>query len=565
MLGNREKHPIVEWEYCPADNPLSDILENLIIEHRERTRSHAPYTFLELVRLAKHGATEEKPVMPFYLVNEDARKAAIRERGPDAVRDEFHTFKTNFQAYEEKTHQAKAALDLLKNRSLDGEITPQGYRDYLSSFEADLPFLFGIRKLPLPEYMRKTHTYITAGSGMGKSTVLRDMAYHYAKDAGTSLVVIDPHGSLAEAIARFDIPGLDDRLIYFHPYLGKGVFPVLNPLETKNKDPRIVSIAAEEFVRQFRILLRDADNTTSQQMESILRPCVKALMLREKPSTLTDLAAFLEPENKEKATESLPYFEEARRILPNPADRHFLETDFYSAGYKQTKLSIRTRLRMLMGSDAIYRCVNGASTIDLRKAINTPGSVILFNLSGVGQEVTDTLGRFFTGMMQSFAMECETIPEEFRPQTHFFIDECQRFVNASIEKILTESRKYGLYLTLAQQIVGNGMDGDLERVVLGNSGIKVCGFNEHKSLGTMSKNMGIAEAELKTLRRHEFYARGTEIFPFRFKTSNIERFISPEAWKARKARQLAQFYRSPDDSPRTSQDSTASSEFNHQI
>ena len=561
-------HNLVDESLCRFYVPLHlkpHLLEELVIEHRKRTRQADPYTFRELVRLAKHGATEEKPVMPFYLVNEDARKAAIRERGADAVRDEFNAFKTRFQAYEEKTHQAQATLDRLKNRSLDGEITPEGYRHYLSGFKADLPFLFGIRKFPLPEYMRETHTYITAGSGMGKSTVLCDMAYHYAKDAGASLVVIDPHGDLAESIARFDIPGLDDRLIYFHPYLSKGAFPILNPLETKSKDPRTVSIAAEEFVRQFRILLRDADNTTSQQMESILRPCVKALMLRDKPSTLTDLAAFLEPENREKATESLAYYEEARRILPNPADRHFLETDFYSAGYKQTKLSIRTRLRMLMGSDAIYRCVNGPSSIDLRKAMNTPGKVILFNLSGVGQEVTDTLGRFFTGMIQSFAMEREAIPEQFRPKTHFFIDECQRFVNTSIEKILTESRKYGLYLTLAQQIVGNGMDGDLERVVLGNSGIKVCGFNEHKSLSTMAKNMGIPDAELKTLRQYEFYARGTNLYPFRFKTSNISRFVSPEAWKARKENQIARFYRSPDAPPPTSLESLNSGEFNHQI
>lgn len=563
-VGHSKKHS-VEWDYSPADNPLSPLLEDAILSHREKTSGQGPYTYRELTRIAKHGAPEEKPVLPFHLDNEDARKAAIRERGADAIRQEFQTFKNHFQAYAEKTHRAAATLDRLKSRSPDGEITPESYRDYLSGFATDLPFLFGIRKFPLPEYMRETHTYITAGSGMGKSTVLRDMAYHYARDEGASLVVIDPHGSLAEAIARFDIPGLDDRLIYFHPYLGRGVFPVLNPLETKNKDPRSVSIAAEEFVRQFRVLLKDADNTTSQQMESILRPCVKALMLREKRSTLADLAAFLEPENKEKATESLPYFEEARAILPNPADRHFMETDFYSAGYKQTKLSIRTRLRMLMGSDAIYRCVNGPSTIDLAKAMNSRGKVVVFNLSGVGQEVTDTLGRFFTGMIQSFAMDREHIPEAFRPKTHFFIDECQRFVNASIEKILTESRKYGLYLTLAQQIVGNGMDGDLERVVLGNSGIKVCGFNEHKSLSTMSKNMSIPEAELKTLRPYSFYASGPSLYPIRFKTSNIERFISDEAWNARKAAQITKYYRRPDTASDPAPTTLDTSEFRHKL
>jgi hypothetical protein len=544
-----EGHPIkhsVSWEYIPAENPFSPELATAIISYRERTKRHDPYTYAEFLHIAAHGEPEAAPVLPFHIENREARKAAIRERGAETIRAEFEAYKILSQTHAEKTHHAQAALDFLKSLSPDGEVTAETYRRYLSGFQTDLPFLFGIRHYPLPEYMRETHTYITAGSGMGKSTVLRDMAYHYAKDEDSpSLIVIDPHGSLAESIARFDIPDLEKRLIYFQPYLGKGVFPILNPLETRSKDPRVVSIAAEEFVRQFRVLLRDADNATSQQMESILRPCVKSLMLREKPSTLSDLAAFLEPETKEKAKESLPYYEEARTILPNPADRHFMETDFYSVGYKQTKLSIRTRLRMLMGSDAIFRCMNGVSTFDLRKAMNTRGKIILFNLSGVGQEVTDTLGRFFTGMIQSFAMERENIPEPFRPKTHFFIDECQRFVNPSIEKILGETRKFGLYLTLAQQIVGNGMSSDLERVVLGNSGIKVCGQNEHKSLSTMSKNMSIPEAELKTLRPHQFYASGASFPPIRFRTANIERFVSGEAWQARKRHQLESYYRSP--------------------
>lgn len=554
----------VEWVYDLSENPLSPILESEIHAHREtykRDRESSghppelPYTYRELLRLARHGSTEAKLVLPFHLSDDRARGEAIRTRGAADVRAEFEAFKIHFQTYAQNTHHAKATLDALKTLSPDGEISPEIYRRYLSRFETDLPFLFGLRHYPLPESYRRTHTYIAAASGMGKSTVLRDMAYQYGKDPDSpSLIVIDPHGGLAEAIARFDLPDMEDRLIYFKPHLTKGCTPVLNPIETKNKDDRVVNTAAEEFIGQFKILLKDADNVTTQQMEAVLRPCVKALMLRSAPSTLADLVAFLEPTKKgrEDARESLAYFQEALEILPNPSDRHFLETDFYSPNYSQTKLSLRTRFRSLMGTDAIYHAVCGASTFDLRKAMNRRGSIIVFNLSGIGTSATDTLGRFFVGMIQSIAQEREAIPEEYRPQTHLLIDECQRFINHSTEKILTEARKFGLYLTLAQQIVGHGMDSKLEQIVLGNSGIKVCGLSDHKSLMTMSKNMQIDDKELKTLRKYEFYASGANFPPLRFKTANIQSDIvrtkllgeeDASRWVARQAEQRTRFYR----------------------
>jgi hypothetical protein len=559
----------VDWVYELNENPLSPILESEIRAHRETCEpdptpsGHARaisspflYTYREICRLAKHGSIEAKPVLPFHLSDDRARREAIRTRGAEAVRAEFDTFQIHFQTYAQKKHHAKATLDRLKTLSPDGEISPEIYRRYLSRFEAALPFLFGLRRYPLPESYRRSHTYIAAASGMGKSTILRDMAYQYGKDPDSpSLIVIDPHGQLAEAIARFDLPNMEDRLIYFKPHLARGVSPVLNPLETKNKDPRIVNTATEEFIGQFKILLKDADNVTSQQMEAVLRPCVKALMLRSAPSTLADLVAFLEPTGKggeKDARESLAYFQEALEILPNPSDRHFLETDFYSPNYSQTKLSLRTRFRSLMGTDAIYHAVCGESTFDLRKAMNRRGSIVVFNLSGIGTNATDTLGRFFVGMIQSTAQEREAISEEYRPQTHLFIDECQRFINYSTEKILTEARKFGLYLTLAQQIVGHGMDSKLEQIVLGNSGIKVCGHSDHKSLATMSKNMQIDDKELKTLRKFEFYASGSSFPPLRFKTANIKSDIvhtsllgeeDASRWIARQADQRARYYR----------------------
>lgn len=52
---------------------------------------------------------------------------------------------------------------------------------------------------------------------------------------------------------------------------------------------------------------------------------------------------------------------------------------------------------------------------------------------------------------------------------HLFIDETQNFISDRIKETLAEARKFGLHLTLAQQIIGQEMDTQLEEVVLGNT------------------------------------------------------------------------------------------------
>ena len=56
-----------------------------------------------------------------------------------------------------------------------------------------------IRPFPFTETDRMRHTYLTGGSGAGKSEAMKVIIHHYiARDPSTALVVIDPHGEFAE-------------------------------------------------------------------------------------------------------------------------------------------------------------------------------------------------------------------------------------------------------------------------------------------------------------------------------------------------------------------------------
>ena len=74
-----------------------------------------------------------------------------------------------------------------------------------------------------------------------------------------AIVLIDPHGDMAEEIARFKefrrYPK-KDRLVYIDPVLREDAFPSLNPFFNKDKSERNIRLMAQEIKRILDVLLK---------------------------------------------------------------------------------------------------------------------------------------------------------------------------------------------------------------------------------------------------------------------------------------------------------------------
>ncbi|MBA6397594.1 TraM recognition domain-containing protein [Colwellia sp. BRX10-4] len=62
-------------------------------------------------------------------------------------------------------------------------------------------------------------------------------------------------------------------------------------------------------------------------------------------------------------------------------------------------------------------------------------------------------GRFIVGLLRIIALQRTNIVIHKRVPILLFIDEFQNFISSDIEKALTQLRKYGLHLVLANQYV----------------------------------------------------------------------------------------------------------------
>jgi hypothetical protein len=475
-----------------------------------------------------------------------SRVVSIRERmqkiGNAERRKEFdrqHRDNIYFYADHNAPHPQESHLA----RIFDPDRFTHDWAGYLAYLAAVAPSLCGFfyRRLPvlIPEDARKRHTYITGQSGSGKSELLKVLFNAYLRShAPVSLVLIDPHGDLAEQVARFPGVANSGRLVYLHPTLAPDFTPTINPFELADQSETAVHVMAEQIASVFDELMRKSGHATfTGNMGALLIPCISTL-LRRPGSTIRDLQTFMD----DKRNRAL--FEEGCRS-PVQAHRDFFHERFYEKQFESTKSALYTRIQSLLNSPVLYRLLVGPSTVNLEAAVNA-GKIIVFALpkGGIGAETSPTFGSFVLAMLQGLAIRRESVPESQRVPVHVFVDECQNFLSPSVQTILTESRKYGLHLTLAQQTFAQDMDRDLAAAVIGNTAVKIAGMNDVKTLKPMDERMGVGIEVMQKLAVGQFFVKVSGNTPaFKLIVPRIRDHIDADAWGAVKVNQLAAHYR----------------------
>lgn len=400
------------------------------------------------------------------------------------------------------------------------------------------------RRLPISEQARERHTYITGGTGSGKTEAIKVLIHHYVARYKTAVVVIEPHGDLAQQVAQWrEFRDDPERLVYIDPALDiENITPIFNPLDIPDSErvPLLVNKAAKEIVEVFKEILQ---GEFSARMETLLTACIAALLLR-KGSTLRDLIRFFDDGNNK----DLIAFAKNHLRGELALYREFFETEFFKDSLSPTKQSVKMRLYSFLPG-FFERITVGQSTFDFEAALKAR-KVVIFNLSKtkLGEAESAVLGRFIMARLKSFAFEQGRIEDESkRVPVHAFIDECQNYITPSIEVILNEARKYHVHLTLAQQIIGYGMENETKKAVLSNTAVKITGRNARHTLEAIAKETDAPIEELERLHVGEFHIKSgarksvkVRMPTHRLKTKGA---MNPSEWDAVRQDQISRYYK----------------------
>lgn len=448
-------------------------------------------------------------------------------------------------------------------RLLDMEICPreytptfQGYVAYLCDLDAR--FSDEIQKLArpstFPEEGRKEHTLIVAPTNWGKSELIKALAYHHVQRGDAAVIVLDPGGDLAKQIARW--PELGERLVYVEPELKAGMTVGINPLDGAGLDERgrnhvaeILATAIEEIV---------GAGLTAHMMNLALYCATVLLSVRG--ATLRDLGLMCRPlpkgggrdaRNKPigaQTANDARYLElmKAAQSYARPSVAAFFQDEWVAENYEPTRAALRARVRGLLSRIDLEGMLDGAATLRLEDAVNAR-KVILVNLAKFGPDASAAVGRLLVAAIAGLARRrAELAAGAERVPVHLFVDEATTMVSTQMVRALAELRKYGLHLTLAQQVGGAGFSKEQRDVLFKNTGIKFIG----KTDAEFFKLADAPEArhELPKIQRGEFWVQwghGAELRRLRVRSdlAGWSHGIDDAAWAARVDQQVAAWYR----------------------
>jgi hypothetical protein len=318
---------------------------------------------------------------------------------------------------------------------------------------------------------RERHMYIIGGTGNGKTTML---FYQILQDirSGNGVAVLDPHGDLAERILRY-IP--EERLndvIYLNPDdlaypIGMNLLELSPDLEGDDllREKDLITEAAISVLRK----IFSEDDSGGHRIEYVLRNTIQTALTLEAPTLFTIFELLNDAKYRRKIVKNL----EDKNL------RDFWNNELGKAGDMQ-------KVKMAAGITAkIGRFLFSASA---RRMIEQPKSTINFEdiLAGrqilvcnfskglLGEDTSALFGTTVLAKLQTASLRRARIGQGERTPYYLYVDEFQNFATTSFVQMLSEARKYKLFLTMAEQSTSQQDEQRLVNIILANVGTVVC-------------------------------------------------------------------------------------------
>lgn len=359
----------------------------------------------------------------------------------------------------------------------------------------------------LTEQERERHVYIIGGTGNGKTTMLQ---YQIVQDMqnGKGLAVIDPHGDMAEILLRHVPPERIKDVVYFNP--DDLEYPIgLNLLEltpglTGNELLREKDIITESVVSVFRKIFSDED-TGGHRIEYVLRNTIQTALTLPDATLFTVFDLLNDPKFRKPVIKTL----EDKNLI------NFWKNELGKAGDMQkVKMSagITAKIgRFLFSASARQILEQPKSTIDFDDIINS-GKILICNFSKglLGEDTSELFGITVLAKLQLASLRRARLAQQERRAFYLYVDEFQNFATQSFVQMLSESRKYKLFMTMAEQSTSQQDDQQMVSIILANVGTVICfrtGNPQDERLLLPLFAPYIDQGEISNLSSFNFYAK----------------------------------------------------------
>ena len=354
---------------------------------------------------------------------------------------------------------------------------------------------------------RERHVYIIGGTGNGKTTML---LYAIVQDInnGKGLAVLDPHGDLAETILRHIPEERIKDVIYLNPDdlshpIGVNLLE-LDPNLTGDDLLREKDLITESTISVLRKIFSD-DDSGGHRIEYVLRNAIQTALTLEGANLFTIFRLLNDAKFR-------------RVVIKNLKDedlKNFWNNELGKAGEMQrVKMSagITAKIgRFLFSASAKRMLEQEKSTIDFDNILDS-GKILICNFSKglLGEDTSTLFGTTILAKLQVASLRRARLNQSKRKPFYLYVDEFQNFATMSFVQMLSEARKYKLFLTMAEQSTSQQDQQRLVDIILANVGTVVCfrsGSPADERYVLPLFYPYIEQGEIANLSAYNFYAR----------------------------------------------------------
>ncbi|RMH78715.1 MAG: DUF87 domain-containing protein [Calditrichaeota bacterium] len=366
----------------------------------------------------------------------------------------------------------------VRHRPLPREIALLGTKSKTEGLKIGVNQYMGFsHPVSLNEKDRRQHLYVVGQTGTGKTTLLKSMILSDI-EAGQGLAVIDPHGDLFDELLGYIPPHRMEDVVILDPTDME--YPVgLNILECQQQEERYFVV--REFKAIMEKLLVDQYGLSGKEFSGPIfwQHTQMNLLLTmshpEQPGTLLEFYEIFH--HKEYWKKWIPpvWTDSKLNVWVNevlPRINYIYRshsTDSTLGEYISSKFEdfvFDPKLRLIFGQRR--------STINLSKVMDE-GKILLVNLAK--GELTEAnaqfLGMLLMAKIQAAAMQRSNIPAHKRKVFYVYVDEFQSVATQNFVLLLSEARKFGVGLILANQFISQINDARIVQSIFGNVGTLV--------------------------------------------------------------------------------------------
>lgn len=339
------------------------------------------------------------------------------------------------------------------------------------------------REIGLGEADLRGHAYVCGATGTGKSTLLLNVAVSLAR-RGWGICLLDPHGQLADMVLKRIPAERQKDVLLFDPSdsAHRWTLPLLGQAKTEEEQDMVVD----------QVISLLARFVASEYMGPMFQQAIRnaLLLLMGGGGTLNDLIPVLTSKDaREPFLGRLPesnrnetvrnYWE---KLYPTESDRSNWNN------YKDNIPYYTCKFERLLGPKTVRDCLSGSRPLDLGRVIAQNGILIArLDKGGLGEVNAYMLGTLLMSCIMNAMFKRDPKVAAQNTPTALILDEFQNYVSSasafhmdgeravtdrSVGPLLSESRKFGMALVMANQYLSQ-LDRGTREAVLGNCATQI--------------------------------------------------------------------------------------------